>query len=228
MGRYETLDESDPDVAAEWHPTKNGDLTPADVTGLSNRWVWWQCARGHEWEGAINQRTRRKSPTSCPYCSFKAELGRRFPSVMKTDSRMDVYLFMAANSRRYDDLYIGTVREAAKQLGHSERNEKKLMADLMRLGLVEKLGNRCAYVVRRPKDVPVTCLKDKERELFEHLLLGSHGYANVFVGERADIREGTRYSMQTVKRSLHDLMDVGVVEKVAGGVYLVNDARRFG
>ena len=30
-----------PDLAAEWHPTKNGKLTPQDVTYGSNKKVWW-------------------------------------------------------------------------------------------------------------------------------------------------------------------------------------------
>ena len=29
-----------PDLAAEWHPTKNGDLTPSDVLPGSHRLVW--------------------------------------------------------------------------------------------------------------------------------------------------------------------------------------------
>ena len=32
-----------PAVAAEWHPTKNGALTPRDVTTGSTRVVWWKC-----------------------------------------------------------------------------------------------------------------------------------------------------------------------------------------
>ncbi|MBF0217854.1 MAG: zinc-ribbon domain-containing protein [Candidatus Omnitrophica bacterium] len=38
-----------PSLAKEWHPTKNGKLTPKDVTPGSDRKVWWQCKKGHEW-----------------------------------------------------------------------------------------------------------------------------------------------------------------------------------
>ena len=54
-----------PDVAGEWHPTKNGDLTPKDVTVNSNKQIWWQCQRGHEWQAMI---TRRSHGTDCPHC----------------------------------------------------------------------------------------------------------------------------------------------------------------
>lgn len=50
----------------EWHPEKNGSLTPADVTHGSRRRVWWKCARGHEWEAIVKSRT---NGTGCPYCA---------------------------------------------------------------------------------------------------------------------------------------------------------------
>jgi hypothetical protein len=30
-----------PHLVKEWHPTKNGDLTPDDFTHGSNKKVWW-------------------------------------------------------------------------------------------------------------------------------------------------------------------------------------------
>ena len=38
------------ELAKEWHPTKNGSLTPADLTLGSNKRVWWICSKGHEWQ----------------------------------------------------------------------------------------------------------------------------------------------------------------------------------
>lgn len=52
----------------EWHPTKNGELTPKDVTCGSNKKVWWMCEKGHEWEAIIVNRTKGRG---CPYCSDK-------------------------------------------------------------------------------------------------------------------------------------------------------------
>ena len=54
-----------PLIASEWHPTKNGDLTPADVTLGSNKKVWWMCNKGHEWKTEVAHRT---SGRRCPIC----------------------------------------------------------------------------------------------------------------------------------------------------------------
>lgn len=55
-----------PDIAAEWHPTKNGSLTAEDVTAGSKKKVWWQCKEGHEWQASIGSRTSGKG---CPVCA---------------------------------------------------------------------------------------------------------------------------------------------------------------
>jgi len=49
-GKYVIIGETDlatvmPDLAAEWHPFKNGDLKPKDVTLGSSKKVWWQCKK---------------------------------------------------------------------------------------------------------------------------------------------------------------------------------------
>jgi len=58
-----------PKLVAEWHPTKNGELTPDRVTYGSSRRVWWKCARGvdHEWRASPNSRTANR--TGCPFCA---------------------------------------------------------------------------------------------------------------------------------------------------------------
>ena len=65
-----SLVETHPEVAKQWHPTKNGDLTPYDVTAGSGKKVWWKCDKGddHEWETKITNRSQAKG---CPVCSGK-------------------------------------------------------------------------------------------------------------------------------------------------------------
>src|SRR3989339_466869 len=55
-----------PKLAKEWHPVKNGKLTPRDITPGSGRKVWWKCVKGHAWEDTISHRRRGDG---CPYCS---------------------------------------------------------------------------------------------------------------------------------------------------------------
>ncbi|MGR5422469.1 zinc-ribbon domain-containing protein [Vibrio campbellii] len=59
-----------PDIAADWHPTKNGTKTAFDVHSGSGKRVWWKCHEpscGHEWATTIQNRTDKKS--GCPGCS---------------------------------------------------------------------------------------------------------------------------------------------------------------
>ena len=58
-----------PRLSKEWHPVKNGELTPKDVTPSSGRKVWWICKNKHEWVAKVGKRAHG---TGCPYCSGKA------------------------------------------------------------------------------------------------------------------------------------------------------------
>ena len=55
-----------PEIAKQWHPTKNGDLLPQQITVRNGKKVWWQCEKGHEWQAVISKRTQG---IGCPYCS---------------------------------------------------------------------------------------------------------------------------------------------------------------
>ena len=61
------LNEYNPELASEWHPIKNGDLTPDQFSAGSSEKVWWQCKVNpqHEWQSTIGNRTKGKG---CPYC----------------------------------------------------------------------------------------------------------------------------------------------------------------
>ncbi|MBU3717174.1 MAG: hypothetical protein FGM45_02575 [Actinobacteria bacterium] len=61
-----------PDVAVEWHPMKNGELTPANVSPFVTKRVWWRCAQGHEWTAQIQSRTRQG--TGCPQCAGRVAI----------------------------------------------------------------------------------------------------------------------------------------------------------
>ena len=53
-----SLAEKHPELTKQWHPTKNGELTPNDVTFGSNKKVWWKCdkAEDHEWKASLKNR----------------------------------------------------------------------------------------------------------------------------------------------------------------------------
>ena len=58
----------EPVVASHWHPTRNGSLTPQQVTPGSRRKVWWLCDKGHAWRAVVNSRTG-KQRCGCPICA---------------------------------------------------------------------------------------------------------------------------------------------------------------
>ena len=58
----------EPVVASQWHPTRNGSLTPQQVTPGSRRKVWWLCDKGHAWRAVVNSRTG-KQRCGCPICA---------------------------------------------------------------------------------------------------------------------------------------------------------------
>ena len=60
-----------PKLAAEWHPTKNGDLKPNQITIHSGKKIWWLCSYGHEWQAT--PRDRDMDNTGCPYCSARRQ-----------------------------------------------------------------------------------------------------------------------------------------------------------
>ena len=60
------LESYDPELARQWCQEKNGALLPSQISVFSNRKIWWQCSRGHQWQAVIASRTYNKS--GCPYC----------------------------------------------------------------------------------------------------------------------------------------------------------------
>lgn len=48
-----------PDVAAQWHPSRNAPLTPHEVRPGSHKRVWWKNSAGEEWESTVYNRTSK-------------------------------------------------------------------------------------------------------------------------------------------------------------------------
>jgi DNA-directed RNA polymerase subunit RPC12/RpoP len=54
-----------PELAKQWHPTKNGDKKPSDFTPGANKKAWWICEKGHEWEALISSRNKGHGCQEC-------------------------------------------------------------------------------------------------------------------------------------------------------------------
>ena len=55
--KYPDLATSNPELVKEWHPSKNGNLSPTEVSQKSGKNVWWICEKGHEWQAKVYTRT---------------------------------------------------------------------------------------------------------------------------------------------------------------------------
>ena len=87
MKNKKSLLETHSAIAAEWHPTKNGDLTPDQVVAGSHKKVWWKCPKGtdHEWQATLINRTG-SGKTGCPCCAARKvsvtnSLAELFPEI---------------------------------------------------------------------------------------------------------------------------------------------------
>ena len=87
-----------PEVAKQWHPTKNGNVKPEDIYFATYKKYWWKCDIGedHVWEAAVEDRTgvhyknkkRKMTGTGCPACTGRQvadsnRLSIQFPRVAK-------------------------------------------------------------------------------------------------------------------------------------------------
>lgn len=91
-----------PEIAAEWHPTKNGDKGPRDVTAKGHHRVWWKCKTClYEWQTAINMRTINKS--NCPLCSRDSgAIGSKRTRLEKQEANEATYDFDTDDTLVFD------------------------------------------------------------------------------------------------------------------------------
>jgi hypothetical protein len=82
-----TIDIAAPDIAAQWHPTMNGDKKPSDFTRGSNQYAYWLCnVCGHHWHAMINSRVG--NGRGCANCDGKVitrenSLGGKNPDAVR-------------------------------------------------------------------------------------------------------------------------------------------------
>lgn len=89
-----------PHLVHQWHPTRNGDLTPQDFTWGSRKKVWWLCEEGHEWKAAIAMRRTR----GCKKCALKGT------------SRVERALFEACEGWLGEAEHLASVRVVGKRV----------------------------------------------------------------------------------------------------------------
>ncbi len=128
-----------PEFAAEWHPYRNNDLQPSNISVFSNRRVWWICSFcGYEWQTTVNHRSQGEG---CPNCS-KAQtsfaeqalffyISKVFPDALhryKLTYEFDVYIPSKKIALEYDGYFYHRGEDKLENDNKKDRfcNENKI------------------------------------------------------------------------------------------------------
>ena len=131
-----------PDLASEWHPSKN-DLSPSQVTLGSDRPVWWLGRCGHEWRATIASRTKGRGCRRCNSASrssgessllgFIKSLGVSFDENCRTaldiGLELDMYLPEHNVGIEYNGLYWHSEAKVGRDY-HRLKTESALRAGM--------------------------------------------------------------------------------------------------
>jgi very-short-patch-repair endonuclease len=149
------LDIQFPEIAAEWHPTKNGDLTPAEVLAGWGKKTWWKCpiADDHEWPAIVDSRTRLGR--GCPSCTMtprsaqEMSLAHELSALIKFD--LEIHKVRCAGQLRDVDIVLDDLNMVVEFDGnywHQNKAEK----DRDKTVLLEEAGWQVIRVRQRPLD----------------------------------------------------------------------------
>jgi len=143
-----------PEIAAEWHPTKNGEITPDDVTAGSDKNIWWKCPKGpdHEWPSRTNNRTSNKR--GCPFCNIvprsKQEIYLAFELLKFIDFDIDEHKIKNKN-KIYDVDIIIKKHKIIIEFDGSYWHKDKVEADLAKTKTLADIG----WHVIRVREMPL-------------------------------------------------------------------------
>ena len=130
------------EVAAEWHPTKNGNLTPKDVMAGTHQKVWWKCKKGHEWQAMIYSRT--KEHQGCPKCSTAKQTSFPEQAILYY---IKMFFTDAINRYKSDflgkqelDIYVPSIKCAIEYDGEVWHRQEKYEMEKRKYDICKKHG----------------------------------------------------------------------------------------
>lgn len=99
--REESLATVNPELATQWHPIKNGELTPYDVHNGSSKNVWWLGECGHEWRAQVYNRKNGRGCRECSYKTNKKEVKVGINDMWTTNPELAELLLNPEDGYRY-------------------------------------------------------------------------------------------------------------------------------
>lgn len=131
---YNDLSTTHPDLAKEWHPSKNASLKPTDIVAGSAKKVWWICSKGHEYQAKVYARSilhngcakcREGNQTSFPEQAIYYYVKQIFPDainrykdIFNNGMELDIYIPSKNIAIEYDGSFYHNRK-------HSLNREKK-------------------------------------------------------------------------------------------------------
>ena len=146
-----------PELAKEWHPTKNGSLRPSDVMPGSARKVWWLCPAGHEYESSLNKRTSGQG-TNCPICNSGRQTSFREQALFYYIKKLypnTISRYKPDNFGKFElDIFIPELNRAIEYDGVAWHKENKYERERRKYELCKKLGIKLIRVKEKmPEDL---------------------------------------------------------------------------
>lgn len=129
------LGNTNSELSKEWHPTKNGTLTPFDIARNSNKKVWWKCDKEHEWEAKIG--SRNFSSSGCPTCNRNgtSDIERKFYYYLQLIFKYSINCHKIKNNKRNVeiDIFIPELNLAIEYDGvYFHKNEENIKRDIFK------------------------------------------------------------------------------------------------
>ena len=166
-----------PKLAEEFHPTKNGDLTPDNLLAGTNIKIWWKCSKcSYVWDAAGSSRldkTHQKG-SNCPSCApsgfdgskpgylyalhYKTAIDEWYKVGITNNEvryRVNQLLQSAKKSKMYYDAEITILEEMHFELGRdAEEWERRIKKEMENDGLKffpsDSISGKYEFVIRHP------------------------------------------------------------------------------
>ena len=150
-----------PDLAKQWHSTKNGKLTPYDVAAGSGKRVWWKCDIGddHEWQATV---LNRKKGTSCPICSRRKAVKSNCLATTHPDLANQWHPIKNGNLTPFD-ITVGSVKEVWWKCDKGDDHEWKTKA------VFRSNGNGCPFCTLTPQSKQELTITFELMKLFKNI-----------------------------------------------------------
>lgn len=135
-----------PELASQWHPTKNLKITPSDIFSKSGKKYWWICPNGHEYQATP---LHRSSGTNCPFCNS----GRQTSFAEQAVFFYLKKIFPDAISRYKDiftnrmelDIFIPSIKVAIEYDGVFWHKTENINRDRLKYNICK---DNCIYLIR--------------------------------------------------------------------------------